>query len=199
MLDAPASDVITTEVLATEARTLLRTLDELAEEGDDSVIRDFGHEPPPRSSTRARRGRSSSTDTGRDVGTVDNTGRRAHGAARRRAAADARRSRAWPILTTACSGRPRGSKSRRPSTAAPVAGGRRWNRRAVGHRPRRRRRGGRGSGRHPPPATAYMSALRARVTRAIDEEGQRRRGHGRWRHRRNYGSGATGTVTSPLT
>jgi glucose-1-phosphate adenylyltransferase len=69
--DAPASDVITTEVFAYETRTLLRTLDELAEEGDGSSIRDFGHELLPRLVDEGAARAFELDGYWRDVGTVD--------------------------------------------------------------------------------------------------------------------------------
>lgn len=69
--EAPGSDVITTEVFAYEARSLLRTLDELAEEGDGSSIRDFGHELLPRLVAEGAARAFELDGYWRDVGTVD--------------------------------------------------------------------------------------------------------------------------------
>ena len=74
--EAPGSDVITTEVFAYEARSLLRTLDELAEEGDGSSIRDFGHELLPRLVAEGAARAFDSTDTGATSGQSTATGRR---------------------------------------------------------------------------------------------------------------------------
>ena len=190
--------MITTEVFAYEARTLLRTLDELAEEGDDSSIRDFGHELLPRLVDEGTARAFELDGYWRDVGTVDS-----YWEAHMELLADepplTLDDPAWPILTTGLQRPPARIEESATCRRLP----RRWggarprNRRAVGHRPRRRRRGGgRGSGRHPPPRQLCRRS-RARNTRDRGRGGQRRRGHGRWRHRRNYGgSGATGTVTS---
>jgi glucose-1-phosphate adenylyltransferase len=69
--DAPGSGVITTEVFAYEPRTLLRTLDELAEEGDGSSIRDFGHELLPRLVDEGAARAFDLDGYWRDVGTID--------------------------------------------------------------------------------------------------------------------------------
>jgi glucose-1-phosphate adenylyltransferase len=68
--DAPGSGVITTEVFAYEPRTLLRTLDELAEE-DGSSIRDFGHELLPRLVDEGAARAFELDGYWRDVGTID--------------------------------------------------------------------------------------------------------------------------------
>ena len=69
--EAPGSDVITTEVFAYEARSLLRTLDELAEEGDGSSIRDFGHELLPRLVDEGAARAFQLDGYWRDIGTID--------------------------------------------------------------------------------------------------------------------------------
>ena len=69
--EAPDSDVITTEVFAYEARSLLRTLDELAEEGDGSSIRDFGHELLPRLVAEGAARAFELDGYWRDVGTIE--------------------------------------------------------------------------------------------------------------------------------
>jgi glucose-1-phosphate adenylyltransferase len=97
--DAPASDVITTEVFAYEARTLLRTLDELAEEGDGSSIRDFGHELLPRLVDEGAARAFELDGYWRDVGTIDS-----YWEAHMELLADepplTLDDPAWPILTT---------------------------------------------------------------------------------------------------
>src|SRR5918994_507702 len=69
--DDPAGDVITTEVFAYDARTLLRTLDELAEEGESSGLRDFGHELLPRLVDEGAARAFRLDSYWRDVGTID--------------------------------------------------------------------------------------------------------------------------------
>jgi glucose-1-phosphate adenylyltransferase len=69
--DDPAGDVITTEVFAYDARTLLRTLDELAEEGESSGLRDFGHELLPRLVDEGAARAFQLDGYWRDVGTID--------------------------------------------------------------------------------------------------------------------------------
>jgi glucose-1-phosphate adenylyltransferase len=97
--DAPASDVITTEVFAYEARTLLRTLDELAEEGDGSSIRDFGHALLPRLVDEGAAQAFEFDGYWRDVGTIDS-----YWEAHMELLADepplTLDDPAWPILTT---------------------------------------------------------------------------------------------------
>ena len=63
--------MITTEVFAYDARSLLRTLDELAEEGDGSSLRDFGHELLPRLVAEGEARAFELDGYWRDVGTVD--------------------------------------------------------------------------------------------------------------------------------
>ena len=46
--EEPRSDLVTTEVFVYDARTLRSALDELADEGDESGLQDFGHELLPR-------------------------------------------------------------------------------------------------------------------------------------------------------
>jgi glucose-1-phosphate adenylyltransferase len=97
--DAPGSDVITTEVFAYEARSLLRTLDELAEEGDGSSIRDFGHELLPRLVDEGAARAFELDGYWRDVGTIDS-----YWEAHMELLADepplTLDDPAWPILTT---------------------------------------------------------------------------------------------------
>jgi glucose-1-phosphate adenylyltransferase len=69
--EAPASDVITTEVFAYDARRLLRTLDELSEDGEGSAIRDFGHELLPRLVGEGAARAFELDGYWRDVGTID--------------------------------------------------------------------------------------------------------------------------------
>ena len=95
----PASDVVTTEVFAYDSRRLLRTLDELAEEGDSSGLRDFGHELLPRLVDEGTAHAFQLDGYWRDVGTIDGYWE-AHMellAAEPRLTLD---DPAWPILTT---------------------------------------------------------------------------------------------------
>lgn len=70
----PASDLVTTEVFAYDARKLLSTLDRLAEEaGDDpgSALKDFGHELLPRLVSEGSAWEYRLEGYWKDVGTVD--------------------------------------------------------------------------------------------------------------------------------
>jgi glucose-1-phosphate adenylyltransferase len=69
--DAPASEVVTTEVFAYDAPRLLRALDELAEEGDSSGLRDFGHELLPKMVDEGAAHAFHLDGYWRDVGTID--------------------------------------------------------------------------------------------------------------------------------
>ena len=69
--DAPAGDLVATEVFAYDARTLLRTLDELAEEGESSGLRDFGHKLIPRLVDEGAARAFQLDGYWRDVGTID--------------------------------------------------------------------------------------------------------------------------------
>ena len=121
--DAPASDVITTEVFAYEARTLLRTLDELAEEGDDSSIRDFGHELLPRLVDEGTARAFELDGYWRDVGTVDS-----YWEAHMELLADepplTLDDPAWPILTTGLQRPPARIEESATVDGCLVAGGR---------------------------------------------------------------------------
>ena len=74
-------------------------LDELAEEGDGSSLRDFGHELLPRLVAEGEARAFDSTDTGAMSGQSTATRGGAHGAARRRTAADALYDPAGATLT----------------------------------------------------------------------------------------------------
>jgi glucose-1-phosphate adenylyltransferase len=69
--DAPAGDLVTTEVFAYDAKTLLRALDELAEEGESSGLRDFGHKLIPRLVDEGAARAFRLDGYWRDVGTID--------------------------------------------------------------------------------------------------------------------------------
>jgi glucose-1-phosphate adenylyltransferase len=69
--DAPAGDLVTTEVFAYDARRLLRTLDELAEEGESSGLHDFGHEILPRLVNEGAARAFQLDGYWRDVGTIE--------------------------------------------------------------------------------------------------------------------------------
>jgi glucose-1-phosphate adenylyltransferase len=69
--DAPAGDLVTTEVFAYDARALLRALDELAEEGESSGLGDFGHKLIPRLVDEAAARAFHLDGYWRDVGTID--------------------------------------------------------------------------------------------------------------------------------
>ena len=69
--DAPAGDLVTTEVFAYDARRLLRTLDELAEEGESSGLRDFGHEILPQLVNEGAARAVQLDGYWRDVGTIE--------------------------------------------------------------------------------------------------------------------------------
>jgi len=69
--DAPGGNVVTTEVFAYDAPQLLRTLDELAEEGDSSGLRDFGHELLPRLVDEGAAHAFELDGYWRDVGTIE--------------------------------------------------------------------------------------------------------------------------------
>jgi glucose-1-phosphate adenylyltransferase len=69
--DAPASDLVTTEVFAYDARRLLRTLDELAQEAESSGLRDFGHEILPQLVNEGAARAFQLDDYWRDVGTIE--------------------------------------------------------------------------------------------------------------------------------
>jgi glucose-1-phosphate adenylyltransferase len=69
--DAPAGDLVTTEVFAYDAKALLRALDELAEEGESSGLGDFGHKLIPRLVDEAAARAFHLDGYWRDVGTID--------------------------------------------------------------------------------------------------------------------------------
>jgi glucose-1-phosphate adenylyltransferase len=69
--DAPAGDLVATEVFAYDAKTLLRALDELAEEGESSGLRDFGHKLIPRLVDEGAARAFRLDGYWRDVGTID--------------------------------------------------------------------------------------------------------------------------------
>ena len=69
--DDPKSGVVTTEVFAYDARRLLQTLDELADEGDSSGLSDFGHELLPRLVDEGSARGFELDGYWRDVGTVE--------------------------------------------------------------------------------------------------------------------------------
>ena len=69
--DAPAGGLVTTEVFAYDARRLLRTLDELAEEGESSGLRDFGHEILPQLVNEGAARAFQLDGYWRDVGTIE--------------------------------------------------------------------------------------------------------------------------------
>jgi glucose-1-phosphate adenylyltransferase len=69
--DAPAGDLVTTEVFAYDAKALLRALDELAEEGESSGLGDFGHKLIPRLVDEAAARAFQLDGYWRDVGTID--------------------------------------------------------------------------------------------------------------------------------
>ncbi len=72
--EEPASDLVTTEVFAYDARKLLSTLDQLAgEAGDDqgASLKDFGHELIPRLVSEGRAWEHRMEGYWKDVGTVD--------------------------------------------------------------------------------------------------------------------------------
>jgi glucose-1-phosphate adenylyltransferase len=73
--DKPDSDIVTTEVFVYNARTLLDTIDELAEqastgEDSDASLKDFGHELLPRLVERGRAYAYPLDGYWRDVGTI---------------------------------------------------------------------------------------------------------------------------------
>jgi len=69
--DDPKSGVVTTEVFAYDARRLLQTLDELADEGDSSGLSDFGHELLPRLVDEGSARGFELDGYWRDVGTIE--------------------------------------------------------------------------------------------------------------------------------
>jgi glucose-1-phosphate adenylyltransferase len=72
--EEPASDLVTTEVFAYDARKLLSTLDQLAEEvGDDqgASLKDFGHELIPRLVSEGNAWEYRMEGYWKDVGTVE--------------------------------------------------------------------------------------------------------------------------------
>jgi glucose-1-phosphate adenylyltransferase len=119
--DAPGSGVITTEVFAYEPRTLLRTLDELAEE-DGSSIRDFGHELLPRLVDEGAARAFELDGYWRDVGTIDS-----YWEAHMELLADepplTLDDPAWPILTTGLQRPPARIEESATTDGCLVAGG----------------------------------------------------------------------------
>ena len=69
--DDPKSGVVTTEVFAYDARRLLQTLDELADEGDSSGLSDFGHDLLPRLVDEGSARGFELDGYWRDVGTIE--------------------------------------------------------------------------------------------------------------------------------
>jgi glucose-1-phosphate adenylyltransferase len=69
--DDPAGDLVTTEVFAYDARMLLQTLDELADQGEASGLEDFGHELLPRLVDEGAARAFQHNGYWRDVGTID--------------------------------------------------------------------------------------------------------------------------------
>ena len=69
--DDPAGDLVTTEVFAYDARRLLQTLDELADQGEASGLEDFGHQLLPRLVDEGKARAFQHDGYWRDVGTID--------------------------------------------------------------------------------------------------------------------------------
>jgi glucose-1-phosphate adenylyltransferase len=69
--DAPAGDLVATEVFAYDAKALLRALDKLAEEGESSGLGDFGHKLIPRLVDEGAARAFRLDGYWRDVGTID--------------------------------------------------------------------------------------------------------------------------------
>ena len=69
--DDPFGGLITTEVFAYDAKALLRTLDELADEGESSGLQDFGHELIPRLVEEGSARAFPLDGYWRDIGTID--------------------------------------------------------------------------------------------------------------------------------
>ncbi len=97
--DDPKSGAVTTEVFAYDARRLLQTLDELADEGDSSGLSDFGHELLPRLVDEGSARGFELDGYWRDVGTIESywDGHMDLLEAEPRLTLD---DSAWPILTT---------------------------------------------------------------------------------------------------
>jgi NDP-sugar pyrophosphorylase family protein len=151
--DAPAGDLVTTEVFAYDATRLLRTLDELAEEGESSGLRDFGHELLPQLVTEGAARAFQLDGYWRDVGTIEGYWQAHMELLRGRATADARRSGLADLdcgpSTSPGTDRGVGHHRRKPGRCRRT---RTRNRRAVDDRSRGGYRGRRrGSGCHPPP------------------------------------------------
>jgi glucose-1-phosphate adenylyltransferase len=68
---SPKSDIVTTEVFVYDTDVLLRTLGELADEGESSGLEDFGHELLPRFVDEGRAQAFALDGYWRDVGTIE--------------------------------------------------------------------------------------------------------------------------------
>jgi glucose-1-phosphate adenylyltransferase len=69
--DSPTGNLVTTEVFAYDARLLLRTLDELADQGESSGLQDFGHKLIPRLVDEGAARALHLDGYWRDIGTID--------------------------------------------------------------------------------------------------------------------------------
>jgi glucose-1-phosphate adenylyltransferase len=120
--DDPAGDLVTTEVFAYDARRLLRTLDDLADDGESSGLRDFGHEILPQLVNEGAARAYQLDGYWRDVGTIE-----AYWRAHMELLETEPRLRlddpAWPILTAGLQRPPARIEGSATIDASLVAGG----------------------------------------------------------------------------